>query len=67
MSRKVYMVEHLYSYGWDDADWSEDGEPLRWISPDAAREYVREHVQELNHNGMDYSTDEFRVVEVPHG
>jgi hypothetical protein len=55
----MYMVEHLFTYGWDDADWhDENGLPWRFDTFDAAWSEVREFVQAC----PDYRLHEFRVV-----
>lgn len=53
----MYKVEHLFTYGWADAEWQEDNEPLRFTT---AVEAQREISDLCDHMGYDPS--EYRVV-----
>jgi hypothetical protein len=41
-----YYVEHLYASGWADAEWTEDGKPLRFATPEEARAAIDEHIKD---------------------
>lgn len=74
MSTK-WKVEHCYSYGWDDAEWTEnagepDEKPMRFNSKKEAEAEIREHVKMLryavksgNMEGPHFVKD-FRAVKV---
>lgn len=63
----MFMVQHLYSYGWDDADWCEDGKPLRFATREGAQEEILQFVRDANRHGQDYVIEEFRVIETKAG
>ncbi len=60
----MYKVEHLYSYGWDDADWWSDGKPWLFETAFAAWQEVIGWVDEARASGLDYTLNDYRVVEV---
>lgn len=63
-----YKVERLFSYGWDDAGWSEDDKPMRFDSIQEARADIEETCQmtedAVSQGDMDtpWRSDEFRIV-----
>lgn len=70
-----FMVEALFTYGWDDAGWTEDaggGErPLRFSSRAEAEDAIAEHVEDVRaavKKGFMESEEDprlYRVVEAP--
>jgi hypothetical protein len=56
----MYMVEHCYSYGWDDADWHVNDEPARFATQAEAEAAIRDFVR----NARGYKLRDYRVVEV---
>jgi hypothetical protein len=59
-----YKVEMLFLYGWDDADWRVDGEPLRFDTIEAAQAEINEHVHDYNmHIAGELSIEEMEVPE----
>lgn len=59
----LYMVEHEYYYGWDDACWTlhqgRDVKPWRFDT----REEAQEEINALCRD-MGYEPESYRVVEV---
>lgn len=45
MSAK-WKVEHLCASGWEDAEWTDDGQPMRFDSRAEAVQEIRDHVKE---------------------
>ena len=45
---KKWKVEHRFSYGWDDAGWTVEGEPQRFNSKNEAEDEIREHIKDQN-------------------
>ena len=63
-----YKVEQHFAYGWDDAGWTDDDEPLRFNTVTEAQEEIDEHLGmvaaavERGDMTDGESKDEFRVV-----
>lgn len=56
----MWMVEHLFTYGWDDADWHDGEEPLRFATRAEAEAELSAFLADAA--DLDYSADDFRVV-----
>lgn len=69
MSRRKFKVERLYSYGWDDAEWTVDGRPQRFSSRAEAQREIDEHCADmreavrLGHMDSAERRTDFRIVE----
>lgn len=66
-----YKLEHIFSYGWDDFAWLDDGEtPLLYDTKEEAQEDIRELIAvslEAFKNGdlpEPYNSEDYRVVPV---
>lgn len=63
-----YMVEHHYSYGWDDAEWSLDDKPERFATKKEANKAITEFIKDQNdavkagHMSDRYKRSDYRVV-----
>ena len=64
-AQPVFMVQHDFLYGWDDAGWQEDGKPLRFTTREDALKAIKQHCEDLKIHSMSGSEEDFRVVEVP--
>lgn len=64
-AQPVFMVQHDFLHGWDDAGWQEDGKPLRFATREDALSAIHEHCLATAVNGMNYNVNDYRVVEVP--
>lgn len=68
-ARKKFKVERLYTYGWDDAEWTVDGKPQRFSSRAAAQREIDEHCAStreavrLGHMVSAEKRTDFRIVE----
>lgn len=66
--KKLYKVEMQYSYGWDDAGWTENDKPMRFKTKAAANKEIEEFVENTNdavaRGDMEcgHEISEFRVV-----
>lgn len=66
-----FMIEQQCTSGWEDANWTEDDKPMRFVTVRAAENAIREFlsdVQEAVDRGdmIDaYSRDEYRIVPTP--
>ena len=62
--RTLYRVEAIDVSGkWDDADWCDDDQPLRFNSIAEAKEEIRQFVADAKASGMQgYSVSDFRIV-----
>ena len=65
-----FLVEHHFSYGWDDAGWSSEDKPWLFDTREAAQaeiddliESVAEAVAEGDMSD-EYDRDDYRIVEV---
>ena len=67
------MVQMLFSYGWDDAEWQDDDQPLLYNSREEAQAAIDEHCRDCadavaRGDMIDgYDPSEFRVVPVGQG
>lgn len=43
-----YKVERLFAYGWDDAEWTIDGEPQRFDTKADAQAAIYEHIADCS-------------------
>lgn len=65
-----YLIEHHYTYGWHDAEWTGDDMPLRFTSQDEAQalidEFILETVREFEagHLKTPQDPDDYRIVSV---
>ncbi len=50
----MYMVELNYISGWDDANWNEDGIPLRFDTIQQAQDEIYRLCAWMNYNKEDY-------------
>ncbi len=57
-----WKVECLFAHGWDDAEWTVDGEPQRFTSVAEAEAEIDEHIADAAEAGLEYSRSEYRVV-----
>lgn len=63
-----WRVDHNFSYGWDDAGWTEDlpdgtTVPLRFDTREAAKAEINDHVQTCAEEGLDgYAREDFIAV-----
>jgi hypothetical protein len=55
---KRYYIEHNFSYGWDDAGWTEDEEPLTFATVKQAKQAIREFITEQHQAVADGDMDE---------
>lgn len=66
-----WMVEYIYASGWADAEWTEDDEPRRFLSAEAAEaaiaEFIREQWDAVEHGDMPskYRRDDYRAALAP--
>lgn len=66
-----YRVEMKFAHGWDDAEWSENGEPLRFDTPEDAddeiSDFLTENLRAVRRGDMThrYRRCEFRVAVAP--
>lgn len=59
----MWMVEHLFAYGWDDADWHDGDEPWRFATRAEAEAEIRDFVRDMRAAGMKgYRVRDYRVV-----
>lgn len=58
-----YKVEHHFSYGWGDADWTATGKPWRFASVEEAQQEIDKFVSSMTADDP-YHKDDYRVVEV---
>lgn len=59
----AYRVEHLYSYGWDDAHWMSGGEP--WLFDSHADAWAEiDDLCSVTTFGEQYVASDFRIVKV---
>lgn len=65
---RKWKVEHNYSYGWDDAQWTENDQPQRFNSKKEAeaaiREFIRDQHDAVKSGDMDekYRRSDYRAV-----
>ena len=66
----MFKVEMQFTYGWDDADWRDNGEPWRFPTRQAAQDEIDKLCATMNATlGADrradkYDPQDYRVVEV---
>ena len=71
--QEQFMVQMLFSYGWDDAEWQDDDQPLLYNSREEAQAAIDEHCRDCadavaRGDMIDgYDPSEFRVVPVGQG
>lgn len=69
MNHRKFKVERLYTYGWDDAEWTVDGKPQRFSSRAAAQREINDHCAimreavQLGHMLNAEKPSDFRIVE----
>ena len=62
-AKQQFMVEHNFSYGWDDAGWTDDDKPWRFDSTEEAQAAIDDLISETKAEGMDgYDAADYRVV-----
>lgn len=61
----AYEVQTLFTYGWENC-WTEcdTGTPLQFDTREAAQAEIDDVLTEGEAAGMDYSADDFRIIEV---
>ena len=65
-----YKVEENMAFGWDDPQWTVDGEPERFNSIEEAEEAIALFIREtkewvaLGHMDGEYFRENFRIVPV---
>ncbi|WP_415906996.1 hypothetical protein [Oleiharenicola sp. Vm1] len=66
-----FMVEQLCTSGWEDANWTENEKPLRFVTVRAAESAIREFLNDVR-EAVDrgdmidgHSREEFRIVPTP--
>lgn len=64
----MYKVEQNFGYGWDDAPWNVDGEPMRFASEKEAQaeidDLIKDTKEAFEAGDMDeaYDPDDYRIV-----
>lgn len=59
----AWKVEHKYAHGWDDAEWQENDEPMRFASQAAAQKEIDALIASARKSGMKgYRASDYRVV-----
>lgn len=61
-----FVVETLTTSGWENVWAEEDGTPTSFLTEDAANEELKEHLDSLDQEGMEYDRDEFRIAPANH-
>lgn len=61
---KKFKVEQRIGFGWDDAEWTVDGQPMRFDSIEEAQAEIDEFINDCLDEGMIYHREDYQVVEV---
>jgi hypothetical protein len=65
-----FLVEHLFSYGWDDAGWISEDEPWLFDTREAAQAEIDDLIESVaeavavGDMSDEYDPDDYRIVEV---
>lgn len=55
----TYIVETLFTYGWENC-WTEDDKPMTFDT----REEAQAEIDDIIESGLDYNQNDFRIIEV---
>ncbi len=64
----LYKIEAQFSYGWGDAGWMEDNDPMRFKTKVEATQAIMEFIQDAayafkkGYSDSKYKRSEFRIV-----
>jgi hypothetical protein len=65
----MFKVEMNFTYGWDDAGWTNNGLPWRFQTRAEAQQEIDELIEDtaeaasMNYMDETYSKEDFRIVE----
>jgi len=65
MKPKNWIVEILIGGTWSDAEWTLDGEPMRFSSKEEAEAEIDELIDDANSEDLDYDRNEYRATFSP--
>ena len=66
----LWYVEQAQGFGWADAEWTENDQPLRFSSRSKARDAIREHVEDsrtaaaLGMLAEPYRASDYRAINI---
>ncbi len=60
----MFEIQTQFTYGWENVHVNEEDEPIVFDTLEDAQQELRTHLQSMLDAGMDFSYDDYRIIEI---